>query len=45
MEFKLHDFGYRSVSSEENAGLGGWTHLTNSKGTDTIRSVIFAIKY
>lgn len=27
--FKFHDFGYRGVSSEESAGIGGLAHLTN----------------
>ncbi|WP_064605325.1 nicotinate phosphoribosyltransferase [Streptobacillus moniliformis] len=45
IDFKLHDFGYRGVSSEESAGLGGLAHLTNFKGTDTLKSIIFARKY
>ena len=27
--FKLHDFGYRGVSSEESALIGGMSHLVN----------------
>ena len=38
--FKFHDFGYRGVSSEESAGIGGMAHLTNFKGTDTLASVL-----
>ncbi|CAM3131388.1 nicotinate phosphoribosyltransferase [Streptobacillus felis] len=45
IDFKLHDFGYRGVSSEESAGLGGLAHLTNFKGTDTLKSLLFARKY
>ena len=45
LPFKLHDFGYRGVSSEESAGLGGLAHLTNFSGTDTIQSLVFARRY
>lgn len=33
--FKLHDFGFRGVSSRESAGIGGVAHLVNFLGTDT----------
>ncbi len=36
LSFKLHDFGYRGVSSEESAAIGGMAHLVNFKGTDTM---------
>lgn len=36
LDFKLHDFGYRGVSSEESAAIGGMAHLINFKGTDTM---------
>lgn len=36
IDFKLHDFGYRGVSSEESAAIGGMAHLINFKGTDTM---------
>jgi len=36
IDFKLHDFGYRGVSSEESAAIGGMAHLVNFKGTDTM---------
>lgn len=45
LPFKLHDFGYRGVSSEESAMLGGMAHLTNFKGTDTIAGAYGAMKY
>ncbi|WP_314011218.1 nicotinate phosphoribosyltransferase [Pseudostreptobacillus hongkongensis] len=45
LPFKFHDFGYRGVSSEESAGIGGLAHLTNFKGTDNLKSIIFGRKY
>lgn len=39
IEFKLHDFGARGVSSGESAGAGGAGHLTQFLGTDTIEAV------
>lgn len=38
IDFKLHDFGYRGVSSEESARVGGAAHLLNFNGTDTLRA-------
>lgn len=35
INFKLHDFGFRGVSSLETAGIGGAAHLVNFMGTDT----------
>jgi len=35
INFKLHDFGYRGVSSPESAAIGGAAHLLNFLGTDT----------
>jgi nicotinamide phosphoribosyltransferase len=37
--FKLHDFGFRGVSSVESAGIGGAAHLVNFMGTDTVRGL------
>lgn len=45
IDFKLHDFGARGVSSLESAGIGGSAHLLNFKGTDTISGVVFARKH
>ena len=45
IDFKLHDFGFRGVSSVESAGLGGAAHLVSFKGTDTIAALKFARKY
>ncbi len=36
---KLHDFGYRGVSSEESAAYGAAAHLVNFMGTDTIAGI------
>jgi nicotinamide phosphoribosyltransferase len=41
IDFKLHDFGYRGVSSEETAGIGAAAHLINFKGTDTVAGIRF----
>src|SRR3990167_8246507 len=35
IDFKLHDFGFRGVSSFESAAVGAAAHLINFKGTDT----------
>lgn len=45
IDFKLHDFGYRGVSSEESAAIGGAAHLVNFKGTDTIAAILMAERY
>lgn len=45
IDFKLHDFGFRGVSSYESAGLGGAAHLVNFMGTDTIAALLYARKY
>lgn len=45
IDFKLHDFGFRGVSSPESAGLGGMAHLVNFKGTDTVQALIYARNY
>jgi nicotinamide phosphoribosyltransferase len=43
--FKLHDFGFRGVSSVESAGLGGAGHLLNFMGTDTLAAITLAQQY
>jgi nicotinamide phosphoribosyltransferase len=43
--FKLHDFGYRGVSSEESAAIGGGAHLVNFMGTDTFIALEFLEEY
>lgn len=46
LDFKLHDFGFRGVSSTESAGLGGVAHLaTGFMGTDTIAALLAARRY
>jgi nicotinamide phosphoribosyltransferase len=45
IDFKLHDFGARGVSSMESAGIGGAAHLVNFMGTDTITGILFAREY
>lgn len=45
IDFKLHDFGARGVSSMESAGLGAAAHLINFKGTDTVTGLLYAQEY
>lgn len=45
LEYQLHDFGCRGVSSMETAGIGGCAHLVNFTGTDTLPSLVVARKY
>jgi nicotinamide phosphoribosyltransferase len=45
IDFKLHDFGARGVSSMESAALGGMAHLVNFMGTDTVSGVLAAMEY
>lgn len=45
INFKLHDFGSRGVSSRESAGIGGMAHLVNFRGSDTVEGVIYANQY
>lgn len=40
LEYMLHDFGYRGVSSEQSAGIGGAAHLMNFLGTDNIAGIL-----
>jgi len=45
LEFKLHDFGFRGVSSVETAGIGGAAHLVNFLGTDTLAGIVTARRF
>lgn len=45
INFKLHDFGARGVSSSESAALGGMAHLVNFMGTDTIEGLVAATRH
>lgn len=42
INFKLHDFGSRGVSSQESAMIGGAAHLVNFMGSDTGVGVLCA---
>jgi nicotinamide phosphoribosyltransferase len=42
IDFKLHDFGYRGCTCEEQAAIGGAAHLVNFKGTDNWAGIEFA---
>lgn len=45
IDFKLHDFGARGVSSLESAGIGGAAHLVNFMGTDTLSGILYAREF
>lgn len=45
INFMLHDFGSRGVSSRESAEIGGMAHLVNFKGTDTVAALLGARFY
>lgn len=46
LNFKLHDFGARGVSSAESAAIGGAAHLAAGwQGSDTIEGVVAANRY
>jgi nicotinamide phosphoribosyltransferase len=45
IDFKVHDFGARGVSSLESAGIGGAAHLVNFMGTDTVEALLFSRRY
>lgn len=45
IDMKLHDFGFRGVSSIETAGIGGAAHLVNFMGTDNIAALKLLRKY
>lgn len=44
IDFKLHDFGARGVSSYESACIGGSAHLLNFMGTDTSIAARYIMK-
>lgn len=43
--FMLHDFGMRGTSSQESAYIGGFAHLTQFMGTDTVPALLCARDY
>lgn len=45
IDFKLHDFGSRGVSSLESSAIGGLAHLVNFQGTDNVPSLLYGRKY
>jgi nicotinamide phosphoribosyltransferase len=45
IDFKLHDFGARGVSSLESAGIGAAAHLVNFMGTDTVSGILYAREF
>lgn len=45
IDFMLHDFGARGVSSEETAQIAGAAHLVYFKGSDTISGIRAANHY
>jgi len=45
IQFALHDFGARGVSSGESAALGGMAHLVNFRGSDTMEGIIAARRF
>lgn len=45
IDYVLNSFGYRGVSSEESAGIGGLAELLHFQGSDTINGILFANHY
>ena len=45
IDFKLHDFGARGVSSFESSEIGGAAHLVNFMGSDTVSALAYARRY
>lgn len=45
LSYMLHDFGFRGTSSNESAGIGGFAHLANFMGTDTVIAMLVARDY
>jgi len=45
IDFKLHDFGYRGCTCDEQAAIGGAAHLINFMGTDTAPGLDMLMDY
>lgn len=45
IDFKLHDFGFRGVSSPEQAAIGGAAHLVHFRGTDNLAGVLLLQRF
>jgi nicotinamide phosphoribosyltransferase len=43
--FQAHDFSARGMSGPEDAARSGFGHIANFLGTDTLGSVLYAMKY
>jgi nicotinamide phosphoribosyltransferase len=44
LPFMLHDFGYRSATTDDAAAIGGLGHLVNFMGTDTLPALLLAVE-
>lgn len=44
IDYKVHDFGWRGVTTAEQAAVGGAAHLVNFKGTDTFIACVMLMK-
>ena len=44
LEFMLHDFGARGVSSAESAAIGGAAHIVNFMGSDTFEGILWLME-
>lgn len=45
LQFMLHDFACRGVTSMESAASGGLGHIANFMGTDTVPAIVAAQKF
>jgi nicotinamide phosphoribosyltransferase len=44
LPFMLHDFGYRGVTTHDQAAVGGLAHLVNFMGTDTLAALELGVR-
>lgn len=45
VDYYLHDFSQRGLSGMEEAGVGCMANLVNSKGTDSLMAIPYAVNY
>lgn len=45
IDYKLHDFGFRGVTTPEQAAIGGAAHLINFRGTDTAAALVLLSEF
>jgi nicotinamide phosphoribosyltransferase len=45
VDYYLHDFSMRGLSCMEETGIGCMAHLVNSKGTDSLMAIPYAVNY